>query len=89
MVACKRDNIDAVKRTVVTRVAQIGVVPESSPVILASECEGFRATLGSMEWVENGVVINEAVASSLRLRVNDEIRFTALHPNLVPSKVET
>lgn len=89
MVACKRDNIDAVKRTVVTRVAQIGVVPYTSPVILASECEGFRATLGSMELVENGLVISEAVASSLRLRVNDEIRFTALHPNLAPSKVES
>jgi arginine N-succinyltransferase len=87
LVACKRDNIDAVKRTAVTRVVQIGDVPDSSTVILASECEGFRATLGPMKLIDNGLIISEAVASALRLNVNDEIRFTTLHSSHANSKV--
>ncbi len=85
-VSCKRENIDAIARTVAGRIIRIAPVPESPPVIVASMSEGFRATLGSALISDERFVINEAIATALQVAVNDEIRLTALHPHFASSK---
>jgi arginine N-succinyltransferase len=87
LVSCKREHIDAIKRTIVGRVIRIAPTPASPPTILASMSEGFRAMLGSVEMVDEGFVINEAIASALQVTIHDEIRSTALHPHVASSKV--
>jgi len=89
-ISCKRDSIDAVKRTQVARVTQIVLVLETTPTILSSTSGGFRAMLGSAKLVDDGFVISEIVALTLQVKLNDELRSTSLHPdtaspNVLPS----
>lgn len=89
LVSCKRDHIDAVQRTKVARVTQIVPTVEATPSILTSTSGGFRAMLGSAKLVDDGYMISEMVAVTLQIKLNDELRSTALHPDTASVKVPT
>ncbi len=86
LVSCQRESIDAVKRTQFARVAQIVPSVESPASILASTSGGFRAMLGAVKLVDDGFMISEIVAVTLQVKLNDELRSTALHPGGVTTE---
>ncbi len=80
VVECATHQIDAVKRTRPTRVAEISAEFEGEPVILSTAKGGFRAMLGEATESESGLIISERVAPLLQVRVGDPISALSLHP---------
>ncbi len=86
LVSCMRKNIDAVKRTRVARVTNIVPFLEAPLSILSSTSGGFRSMLGSVKIVDDGFTISEIAALTLQVKLNDELRLTALHPEAMRTK---
>ena len=80
VVACSRDEIDAVRRVVESPVIEIAESLEAPEAILASRQAGFRAMLGPARATETGIIISELVALTLGLREGDPVALLAPHP---------
>lgn len=80
VVQCERDQINAVQRTVETKVAKVSEEVNGQRVILSSQSGGFRALIGEAELTEEGLVIGQVTAPLLQLKVGDPVRMLTLHP---------
>ena len=83
VVECRRDEIDAVKRTQLSKVSEIKAdLSEPTSVILATEASslGFRAMIASAQVTENGVILDQVAAPALRIKVGDSIQVMTLYP---------
>jgi arginine N-succinyltransferase len=80
VVRCRRDEIDAVKRTMTTHVESIVHRQDGDPQILASTGDGFRAMIGPVHCGDSGATISEVEALTLQVKVGDPLRILSLHP---------
>ena len=80
VVQCDRDKIDAVRRTESSEVVEIAKEVVGDRVILATQQDGFRATLGESEAVEGGLRISQVTALTLKVKVGDPIGRLTLYP---------
>lgn len=81
IVECVRDEIDAVRRTEQSVVAEIAKDVEGPRVIVSSEQGGFRATLGETEAVDGGLRISQVTALTLQVKVGEPVGKLALYPD--------
>lgn len=80
VVRCDRDQIKAVQRSQVSKVAAIEASLEGERAILASHTAGFRAMLSEAQESEHGLVIDRATAATLQVKIDEPITTLALYP---------
>ncbi|MEM7473636.1 MAG: arginine N-succinyltransferase [Planctomycetota bacterium] len=80
VVQCDREKIDAVRRTQTSQVSEIAKDVEGERVILSTQQDGFRATLGQSEAIDGGLRISQVTALTLKVRVGDPISRLTLYP---------
>lgn len=87
-ISCPTDQINAVRRSYTFTVGDISDDPDGTPVIVASGCNGFRATLASATPLspskENrSVRITPLTAATLQVKMGQPLTVTALNPSAV------
>lgn len=82
VVECKRDEIDAVKRTRTLPVTSVGAefTDEHSMIIATQAGGGFRAAIGKAKPTQEGLEIDQVTAPALRIKVGDDVQIMSLYP---------
>ncbi len=80
VVRCRRDSIDAVKRTRQATLVELADVDSPSPIIAANCHSGFRATVAHVQAVSGGVRITSETAAALELSVGQTLTLLPQHP---------
>lgn len=87
VVRCRRDKIDAVRRTHRQLISKIVDSTAGEPHILASLNEGFRSLIEHPELTADGLVIGTQAAARLKVSPGDSVLSTAMYPSNKTTKV--
>lgn len=82
VVHCRRDDIDAIKRTKRVTLIDIDDTLTGDGYLIGSSKKDFRCCLSSVRFVENGIVVPSLVLALLQVHIGDSLSVTAQHPTL-------